>query len=197
MTERPDAIVIFSGHNEFLARFSLANRVSYYSDERLEQRGQVWLERAGRCSPLYTLVRENLEKHRVSVIPAQSLGTMETIVGRPVCTPEEASAVMADFHRRLEAIVTDCERIGCLPILIIPPGNDASAPNQSYASPWTDAVTRRALARHLLEILRNRSTRPCSCDRRLPAGRCRAADSRLGPLPAGAAAGFSRVVCGG
>ena len=40
---------------------------------------------------------------------------------------------VADFHRRLEAIVTDCERIGCLPILIIPPGNDASEPNQSYA----------------------------------------------------------------
>ena len=53
--------------------------------------------------------------------------------------------VVADFHRRLEAIVTDCEQIGCLPILIIPPGNDASAPNQSYATPWTDAATRRAL----------------------------------------------------
>lgn len=44
LTERPDAIVIFCGHNEFLSRFSLANRVVYYSDERLEQRGQVWLE---------------------------------------------------------------------------------------------------------------------------------------------------------
>ena len=30
---------------------------------------ETWLERAGRFSPLYTLVRENLEKHRVSVIP--------------------------------------------------------------------------------------------------------------------------------
>ena len=153
LTERPDAIVIFCGHNEFLGRFSVVNRVAYYSDERLEQRGRVWLERAGRCSPLYTLVRTNLEKHRVSVIPALLLNTTDTIVGRPVCTPTEASTVLGDFQRRLEAIVTDCEHIGCLPILIIPPGNDASAPNQSYANPWTDAVTRRALARHLLEIL--------------------------------------------
>ena len=29
--------------------------------------------------------------------------------------------------------MTDCEQIGCLPILIIPPGNDASTPNLSYA----------------------------------------------------------------
>jgi hypothetical protein len=153
LTERPHAIVIFCGHNEFLSRFSLADRVVYYSDERLEQRGQVWLERAGRCSPLYTLVRANLEKHRVSVIPALLLNATDTMVGRPVCTPDESSAVLKDFQRRLEAIVTDCERIGCLPILIIPPGNDASAPNQSYARQSTDAATRRALARHLTEIL--------------------------------------------
>lgn len=34
LTERPDAIVIFCGHNEFLSRFTLANRVVYYTDER-------------------------------------------------------------------------------------------------------------------------------------------------------------------
>ena len=153
LTERPDAIVIFCGHNEFLGRFSLANRVIYYTDERQEQPGQVWLERAGRYSPLYTLIRENLERRRVSVIPALLLNAMDTIVGRPICTPEEASTVLEDFHLRLEAIVADCEQIGCLPILIIPPGNDASAPNQSYAKASTDARTRRALAHRLLEIL--------------------------------------------
>ena len=104
-------------------------------------------------SPLYTLVLENLEKYRVSVIAAGSLGAMETIVGRPVCTPNQANAVVADFHRRLEAIVSDCERIGCLPILIIPPGNDASGPNQSYADPEMGAATRRSLGRRLMDIL--------------------------------------------
>ena len=152
MTERPDAIVIFSGHNEFLSRFSLANRVIYYADERQGRRGQVWIDRASGHSPLYTLIRENLELHRVGVIPAQLLSTMDTIVGRPICTPEEADGIISDFRRRLEAIVSDCERMGCLPILIIPPGNDASPPNQSYASQSTDAVTRRMLARRLLEI---------------------------------------------
>ena len=95
---------------------------------------KVWLEVAGRLSPLITLARENLEKQRVGVIPAQSLGAVETVVGRPVCTAADAGVVVADFQRRLEAIVADCERIGCLPILIIPPGNDASDPSQSYAT---------------------------------------------------------------
>jgi lysophospholipase L1-like esterase len=153
LTRRPDVLIVFSGHNEFLARFSLSSRVAYYSDDERSRTGQTWPEFAGRFSPLYRLIRENLEKHRVSMIAVQSLGALETIVGRPVCTSNEANAVVVDFHRRLEAIVTDCERIGCLPILIIPPGNDASSPNQSYADPATRAPTRHALARRLMDVL--------------------------------------------
>ena len=153
LTTRPDALIIFSGHNEFLARFPLSSRVAYYFDEQTSWQGGTWLDLAGRFSPLHRLIRENLEKHRVSVMGVQSVGAMETIVGRPVCTPDQANAVLADFHRRLEAIVADCERIGCLPILIIPPGNDASGPNQSYADPGTSAITRRVLARRLMELI--------------------------------------------
>jgi hypothetical protein len=153
LTRRPDALVVFSGHNEFLARFSLSSRVAHYSDERSFWRRKAWLEGVGRFSPLYTMVLENLEKYRVSVMAAGSLGAMETIVGRPVCTSDQANAVVTDFHRRLESIVADCERIGCLPILIIPPGNDASGPNQAYANPRTGAASRWALARHLMDIL--------------------------------------------
>ena len=160
LVERPDALVIFSGHNEFLGRFSLASRVAYYFDDPSSQHTTAWLDSARRFSPLYTLVLETLERHRVSVTPGQSLGVMETIVGRPVCTPDAADAVLADFHRRLEAIVTDCEQIGCLPILIIPPGNDASAPNQSHATPSTDAAARRALAHRLIEVLTIEAQQP-------------------------------------
>ena len=95
---------------------------------------------------------ETVKKRRLSVIPARSLGTVENVIGRPVCTVEEARAVIADFHRRLEAIVSACTRIGCLPILIIPPGNDACDPNQSYASPDTGAVARHALFDRLARI---------------------------------------------
>jgi hypothetical protein len=152
LTRRPDALVVYSGHNEFLGRFSLWNRVSYYDDELLPRSRMAWIKRAGRVSPLFTLVWQNLEKQRVGMIPQRSLGASEMVIGRPVCAPAEAATVVADFHRRLEAIVTDCDRIGCLPILIIPPGNDASGPNQSYAAPWARADSRMALYRRLMAI---------------------------------------------
>ena len=64
--QRPDALIVFSGHNEFLARFSLSTRVAYYSDEQSFWHRGAWLERAGQFSPLYRLILENLEKHRVT-----------------------------------------------------------------------------------------------------------------------------------
>ena len=108
LTERPDALVIFSGHNEFLGRFSFSNRVAYYIDEQSNWTGQAWFDLAGRFSPLYTLIRENLEKHRLSVTPAQSLGVVDTMVGRPICTADDRKAVLVDFHRRLDS---DCDRL--------------------------------------------------------------------------------------
>jgi hypothetical protein len=151
-TRRPDVLIVYAGHNEFLARFSLSNRVPYYDDELSLRRPLAWLEHARGLSPLLTLILENLEKERVGVVPKESLGVADTVVGHPVCTPAKAAEVAAGFERHLEAIVADCEHIGCLPILIIPPGNDASSPNQSFADPGVRAAGRRALYRRLVEI---------------------------------------------
>ena len=48
-------------------------------------------------------------------------------------------------------------RIGCLPILIIPPGNDASDPSQSHASRETSAFARQTLFHRLTEIRASKS----------------------------------------
>jgi hypothetical protein len=149
LTHKPDLLIVYSGHNEFLARFTLANQVFYYNDEQLLAARWAMLERISRISPFLTLVRENLERQRVRVIPTLSVGILERAVGRPVCEPVSAAKIFADFHDRLEAIVSGCERIGCLPVLIIPAGNDASDPNRSYASPSTRADARHALARRM------------------------------------------------
>jgi hypothetical protein len=54
---------------------------------------------------------------------------------------------LADFRRRLEAIVAYCERIGALPILIIPPANEASyEPSRSTLPPSTSAAERQRVA---------------------------------------------------
>jgi hypothetical protein len=152
LTRRPDALIVYSGHNEFLGRFSLANRVLYYDDERSGRPSMEWLRSLGRLSAVERLARENLEKQRIGLVPAQSFGAVESLVGRPVCTPADAELVFTEFERRLESIVVDCERVGCLPILIIPPGNDASDPSQSYAVPGTRRAARQALFKRLTEI---------------------------------------------
>jgi hypothetical protein len=152
LTHRPDALIVYCGHNEFLARFSLSNRVLYYDDERSRAWGRAWLESLGRLSAVARLARENLEKQRVGLTPAQSFGGFQATIGRPVCALEDTGQVYDDFGRRLESIVANCERIGCLPILIIPPGNDASDPSQSYALPGLRTQARRALFEQLTQI---------------------------------------------
>jgi hypothetical protein len=152
LTHKPDVLIVYSGHNEFLARFTLANQVFYYDDERSLAYRWGRLERLNRVSPLLTLVRENLERQRVRVIPSLSLGTLDRAVGRPVCEPARAAQIVADFQQRLEAIVSHCERIGCLPVLLIPPGNDAADPSRSYVTPSTRADVRHALGRWMETI---------------------------------------------
>ena len=160
LTRRPDALIVYSGHNEFLARYSFANRVAYYGDDPLVRRQGGWISTIGRLSPFVRLINENLEKQLVGISPARTFGAIETIIGRPICTPSEADLRFADFERRLEATVVYCEKIGCLPILIIPPGNDASDPSQSYAAPGTRAKDRAELFRQLTEIRAGEESNP-------------------------------------
>jgi hypothetical protein len=145
----PDVLIVYSGHNEFVTRFSWLHRAAYYHDESFTSRHWDALQRLADLSPLFRLVRENLEKQRVGLIPSRMFGPRETLVGRPVCTPEETAAIEADFRRRLESIVADCERIGCLPILIIPPSCDAWDPNQSYGADSMRQDQREVLFRRL------------------------------------------------
>ena len=51
----------------------------------------------------------------------------------PVYTSAEYERLLDDFRRRLEAIVAYAERIGALPVLIVPPANDADfEPSRSF-----------------------------------------------------------------
>jgi hypothetical protein len=160
LTRRPDALIIYSGHNEFLARYPFSNRVAYYADDPSLSRHDGWQSAFGRLSPLLRLARDNLDKQQTGILPALNSSAIETVVGRPVCAPSEAEVLFADFQRRLEAIVAYCERIRCLPILIIPPGNDASGPSQSYALPETQGKARRDLFRRLAEIRSSEQSNP-------------------------------------
>ena len=45
LTRQPDALIIYSGHNEFLGRFPVENRVSFYVDEPSFRCSRAWIMR--------------------------------------------------------------------------------------------------------------------------------------------------------
>ena len=84
LTHRPDAMIVYSGHNEFLGRYAFSKRVAYYDDDPLLRRHGAWQDAIGRLSPLLRLARENLDKLQSGVIPALNSSAIETVVGRPL-----------------------------------------------------------------------------------------------------------------
>ena len=96
------------------------------------------------------------------------------LIDPPLCSPSESADILADFRQRLEAIVAYCERIGALPILIVPPANE------SGYEPSRSTLPRRR---------RRPSVNAWSTSSRPPAPRSRA--TRRGP-PRGYAAILSR-----
>jgi hypothetical protein len=156
----PDVLIVYSGHNEFVTRFSWLHRAAYYDDDSFIGRHWDALQRLAGISPLFRLVQENLEKQRVGLIPSRMFGPRETLVGRPVCRLEETAAIESDFRRRLEAIVAGCDRAGCLPILIVPPGRDTWDPNQSYGSASMRQDRREVLFRRFTASRAREATDP-------------------------------------
>jgi hypothetical protein len=147
LTRKPDLLIVYAGHNEFQARFSWMTIVPYYVDELpvLKSRERL-MGVFGRYSPLSGLIDETLEKHEVSIIPPPPPVNARKLIDHPMCTPEEGARLRDDFERRLEAIVAYCERVGCLPALVIPPGNDVDyEPDRSVLLPSTNKGGREAV----------------------------------------------------
>jgi len=120
LRQRPDAVIIYSGHNEFAARFGEER------DAGFEDEPSGWLMRplseAAANSPFRRLCREIINRNRIDVPP---LSGRHHIIDPPICSPSESNEIVTDFSRRLEAIVSYCDQIGALPILIVEPANEA------------------------------------------------------------------------
>jgi hypothetical protein len=118
---RPHAVIIYSGHNEFAARFE--EEREGWADEA----PGYWLPRqayrATLKSAFCTLVYEVISKNRLDTPPP--LAGRHHLIDPPQCSPTESAAILSDFRRRLEALVSYCDQIGALPILIVPPANEA------------------------------------------------------------------------
>ena len=166
ITERPDAVIVYSGHNEFASRFE-ENR-DYALD--LEPRAAVLrgLYHVSLRSPFLRLVHELISKNRLDRPP--SLRDHHQLIDPPLCDSTETAAILADFADRLEAIVSYCERIGALPILVIPPANEADyAPNRSTVAPEVDQAERRRLVEDFEAARDVETTEPTRAEARLRA----------------------------
>jgi hypothetical protein len=147
LSYRPDALIVYVGHNEFQSRFAwMREPDSYYRDAVPPPYAPGSLAVTLRHSALCRLVLEIAERQRVSLRPPGRV--TRKLVDRPVCTAREASRILADFRGRLEAIAAYCERIGTLPIFIIPASSDGGYdPSRSVLDPETPAAERLAYAR--------------------------------------------------
>jgi tetratricopeptide (TPR) repeat protein len=150
LSYRPDALMVYVGHNEFQGRYTWMRDVNYYHDTDQGERAQPvpganTTLSLSRFSPLCQLILEVRELQQVDIKPPRVV-TRE-LVDRPVCTRAEAGELLADFRRRLSAIAAYCESIGTIPIVIIPASNDGGYdPSRSILNADTPKSERRAFA---------------------------------------------------
>ena len=153
LNRRPDAVIIYCGHNEFSARFSAASDRGHYFDDLVPSGWTLLAQEMEHVSPLTKLIRATAEKCRIAIPPP--LGGNRTLVDVPVYSRADYNALLSDFRRRLDVIVSYAERIGALPILIVPPANDAGfEPNRSFLPPGTPRAEREAFRRDFLAARR-------------------------------------------
>ncbi len=132
---RPELVILYAGHNEFMARFDVAHGAFHYADETPTT--TVTLQSLGRrVSPLLRFTAETAQKLKVSTAPSRIV--TRRLVDVPVYTPEQYAERLAEFRTRLAVIVSYCEWIGAQVVMVIPPGNDAGfEPNRSFLSSHT------------------------------------------------------------
>jgi hypothetical protein len=149
LSYRPDAVLVYVGHNEFAARCSWMRQFDYYCDDQPPSAvaaGVESLAGIARFSPLCRLTLETRERQEVGIRP-QRVITRE-LIDRPAYTTEEGETIRSDFERRLETIATYCETIGTALIFVIPPSNDSGFdPSRSILAPGVARAERVAFAR--------------------------------------------------
>jgi hypothetical protein len=177
LTYRPDAMIVYVGHNEFQARYAWMREVDYYRDDRSTPwQAPLSLARVTRrldWSPFCRLALELRDRQEVDIEPPRTITRKP--VDRPVCTATETAAIVQDFRRRLDAIASHCKTLGTLPIFVIPPGNDAGYdPSRSVLAADTAEQDRVAFTRALFlarASVRNDPARALQSARELVAAR--------------------------
>ena len=119
--------------------------------------------------------------------------TGRSLVDVPNYTAIEYSSLLTDFRRRLEELVSYAERVGAMPILILPPANDAGfEPNRSFLPPSTAPNEREAFGRRSWHASSSKPSIPAAAMRALSGADRPPALLRGNALPVGRAPRTSR-----
>ncbi len=161
LSRRPDLMVIYCGHNEFSSRLKAARDLAYYLDDQMPGGWTLAREQAEAISSICELVRRTADKCELGIPPPS--GGRRDLIDSPVYKPVEYALLLADFRRRLEAIVSYARRVGAIVVLIIPAGNDAGfEPNRSFLPAIVERADREAFRRDVLAARRLEEGDPTS-----------------------------------
>jgi hypothetical protein len=143
LERRPELLIVYCGHNEFQSRLFAWRDPEHYFVDGLPTVFDRVLTAVERVSPFCGLIKRSADRCRVAIPPPPD--RQRDMVDVPVYTAAEYDGLLADFSRRLEAIVAYAERVGALPVLILPPANDAGfEPNRSFLDGATPRYQRDA-----------------------------------------------------
>jgi hypothetical protein len=160
LRRRPDAIILFVGHNEFQTRFGWPRTVRHYVEEGPGS-PLALLELARSLSSTATLILKTLDGF-YGEAPPPARGNRE-LVDHPICTPWEYESIRKDFEVWLDVYAGYCNRIGAQPIVIVPASNDGSfEPNRSVLAGSTPLQARTAFARAFLAARAAEATDPAA-----------------------------------
>ena len=162
IVRRPDAVIIYCGQIEIGARYSKDREIDYYLDQQRPIVAWPFGDLPGRISPLCGLIRSTADAHVAAAAPPTRI--RRRLVESPTYSPSEYSECLADFSHRLEVIVAYCERMGALPILVIPPSNDAGfEPSRSCLPASSTPAEREAFAHEFQLTRQEEDSKPDRC----------------------------------
>jgi hypothetical protein len=147
--KRPDAILVFSGHNEFQARADWSRNAGYYVDDGAWRTRPSESHPLANCSPLCRVILKTIDQQRIDA-PPPSVITRE-LADHPAFSTDGYEYLRSEFHRHVERLAAYCDQIDALPIMVVPASNDGrSPPYRSLLSSETPKAKRLEFGREFL-----------------------------------------------
>jgi len=159
LERRPDLIIIYSGQNEFQSRFGWMREPPYYKKLDWKVSPSTLVRTARRISSAVDLLGRGLDGLETTFAPSRVKG--KDLADSPCCTPEEYASILADYRRRLDGLLDDCDAAGIPTMIIVPPSNDAGYdPTRSVLPPEMPLAEQRAFLAKLAGVVSHEAADP-------------------------------------